>query len=53
MRLFKWHEGKLVKALREKQWILLDEINFAFGRDTIYSTKQSLSQKFRQAKSTS
>ena len=28
-RLFKWRDGKLVKAIKEKKWILLDEINLA------------------------
>ena len=28
-RQFKWRDGKLVKAIKEKKWILLDEINLA------------------------
>jgi len=28
-RVFSWHDGKLVQALRSRQWILFDEINLA------------------------
>ncbi|GMH42187.1 hypothetical protein BSKO_10106 [Bryopsis sp. KO-2023] len=28
-RVFEWHDGKLVEALKSRKWVLLDEINLA------------------------